>query len=254
MMILNARVFQVLIETLATSEQVAKGIRSSLGTDLAKKLTEFVEGCVPLCHELNLPVSAGVIGDIRNCKTGDEVSIAFAHAKKTLAHELKGRKFYSPLPAYQSYFENSELFGKAVFVAFPSANDDIAEAGTCLALERATACVMHLMRAIEVSLRALANTIGVPSQNDWGSYLREIDKELAKRMKSSGGRTPEEQFFAEVTAEFEAVKRAWRNPTMHVDKTYTVERAEEILRHARSFMNLLATRIAERNLPKLGAQ
>ena len=50
---------------------------------------------------------------------------------------------------------------KDVFNAFPSANNDILEASNCLALERGTATVMHLMRVAEVGLKALASALGV---------------------------------------------------------------------------------------------
>jgi hypothetical protein len=93
-----------------------------------------------------------------------------------------------------SYYQSDEpLFGNEVFNAFPSANDDIAEAGTCLALERGTACVMHLMRVSEVGLASLGSELAVSKQNDWGSYLREINKELEKRTKAAGARTPDER-------------------------------------------------------------
>jgi hypothetical protein len=137
------------------------------------------------------------------------------------------------------------LFGEEVFNKFPSANDDIAEAGTCLALDRGTACVMHLMRAAEVALGALAAILGVSKQNDWGSYLREIEKELAKRAKIAGARTADEQFYAEASTCFDHLKRAWRNPTMHVDRSYSPDRAEEIFQAVRSFMRNLATKVSE---------
>src|SRR5205085_4966881 len=44
------------------------------------------------------------------------------------------------------YFNQITPFGEEVFNCFASANDDIYEAGMCLALDRGTACVMHLMR------------------------------------------------------------------------------------------------------------
>ena len=140
---------------------------------------------------------------------------------------------------------STSLFGDEVFNAFPNASDDIAEAGACLAFSRGTACVMHLMRAAEVSLAALAKALGVKRQNDWGSYLREIGKELQKRAITSGARSPDEQFYAEAAAGFEHLKRAWRNPTMHVDRTYSPERATEIFDAVRSFMRHLATRLSE---------
>ncbi len=126
---------------------------------------------------------------------------------------------------------------------FSTANEDIAEAGKCLACGRATACVMHLNRVMEVGLKALAAAGGVGPQNNWGKYLSEIEQELQRRMKASGARTADEQFYAEAHAMFDSVRRAWRNPTMHVAKTYTEERAEEILIAVRSFMRHLATKL-----------
>jgi hypothetical protein len=41
------------------------------------------------------------------------------------------------------------------------------------------------------------------------------------------------------------VRRAWRNPTMHPDRSYSVERAEEILQSVKSFMRHLATKLRE---------
>jgi hypothetical protein len=74
-----------------------------------------------------------------------------------------------------SYYQSDEpLFGNEVFNAFPSANDDIAEAGTCLALERGTACVMHLMRVSEVGLASLGSELAVSKQNDWVPTLEKL--------------------------------------------------------------------------------
>src|SRR5882757_2451894 len=78
-------------------------------------------------------------------------------------------------------------------------------------------------------------------QNDWGSYLREIDKALDARVKTTGKRTPEEQFYAEVRVALDGVRIAWRNATMHIENSYSAERAEEILVIVRSLMRHLAT-------------
>jgi hypothetical protein len=159
---------------------------------------------------------------------------------------FKSSKVIVVSDARAKYFpESGNIFGDDVFNSFPSANDDIAEAGIRLALERGTACVMHLMRAAEVGLTALGKATNVGKQNDWGSYLREIEKELTRRAKSSGARSLDEQFYSEAAASFDHLKRAWRNPTMHVDRSYTVERAEEIFLAVKSFMAHLATRLSE---------
>jgi hypothetical protein len=153
-------------------------------------------------------------------------------------------KLFLYVPADRAeFYETPQAFGAEVFQSFPSANDDIAEACTCLALDRGTACVMHLSRVAEVGLRALAAEMKIPTQNDWGRYLAEINDELAKRYKTSGARSADEQFYAEAALIFDQMRRAWRNPSMHVDRSYSSERAKEILESVRSFMKHLATRI-----------
>jgi hypothetical protein len=70
--------------------------------------------------------------------------------------DLRGKSMFTIDPRLAPYFEQPSGFGDEVFKNFSSANDDMAEAGTCLALGRATACVMHLMRV----LRGRTNGIG----------------------------------------------------------------------------------------------
>jgi len=163
----------------------------------------------------------------------------------TFSVEIEERKYYSPLERYSSYFERPQLFGEAVFDSFPSANDDIYEAGMCLALERPTACVMHLMRVLEVGLAALANLLSVDKQNDWGKYLKEIKTELDHRAQISGARSEDEQFYSGISESFNNMRRAYRNPTMHPDRTYSQERAEEILLSIKAFMSHLPPRVFE---------
>jgi hypothetical protein len=102
---------------------------------------------------------------------------------------------------------------------------------------------MHLSRVAEVGLRALAAKLDVKPQNDWGKYLTEINDELDKRYKKSGARSEDEQFYAEAALAFDRMRRVWRNPSMHVDKSYSPERAKEILEAVRSFMKHLAARL-----------
>lgn len=142
-------------------------------------------------------------------------------------------------------YEAEAPFGEKVEANFGSASEDIYEACKCLALGRSTACVMHLMRVCEVALITLATTINVPKQDDWGGYIRKISEELDKRAKAAGKQTPDEQFYSETIIAFEHLKRAWRNSTMHIEKTYTPDRAREIFDAIKSFMAHIATKISE---------
>jgi hypothetical protein len=178
-------------------------------------------------------------------KSSEALASAFLTVKRTMHQEFLNRIFVEPEPRYKRYYEQGVLFGIDVFSAFPSANDDIYEAGTCLALERATACVMHLNRVLECGLASLAQALGIETQTDWGAYLRKIELALDDRAKAASRRSDEEQFYAEAAANFDRLRRAWRNPTMHPDKSYSQDRAEEILLAVKSFMVHLASRVSE---------
>jgi hypothetical protein len=173
------------------------------------------------------------------------IQVSLSQGTSRVPDDLSGQVLLAIDPAKIHLYNQPAIFGDEVFKAFGSANEDISEAGTCLALDRGTACVMHLMRVLEVGLAVLATALRVKKQNDWGAYLREIDKELAVRSRAAGARSPDEQFYAEAAESLDNMRRAWRNPTMHPEKTYTPERAEEILLSVRSFMRHLATKLRE---------
>jgi hypothetical protein len=145
----------------------------------------------------------------------------------------------------EMYECSDQLFGASVESSFQSANEDIYEAHKCLALGRATACVMHLMRVVEAGLAALAACLAVTKQNDWGAYIRKIYGELQTRSKAGAARSFDKQFYAEAAITIDNMRRAWRNPTMHVDRSYSIERAAEIRDSVRSFMNHLTTKVSE---------
>jgi hypothetical protein len=56
-----------------------------------------------------------------------------------------------------------------------SASFDIEEAGKCLAFDRGTATVMHLMRVLEVGLKALAKVLQIAYAPSWDSYIKKIN-------------------------------------------------------------------------------
>lgn len=147
------------------------------------------------------------------------------------------------------YLTDPYLFGVEVANRFPPAADDIEEAGKCFAFDRYTACVFHLMRVTEVGLRALGSSLNEPSLDPktnptWDRILSRCDKELQKPYAE---RSPEwrtnQQFFADATANLRAVKDAWRNPSLHVERSYDDEKAREIWNAVRAFMRHLATKL-----------
>ncbi len=155
----------------------------------------------------------------------------------------------SKIPFYES---NQPRFGQNVLSGYPSAYFEIEEAGKCLALGRGTACVFHLMRAMEVGIKAVAASLKVPdpvrpSQRNWGFILKTIKDAIDAKTKWS--RRANRHFYEGVYASLDSVKNPWRNATMHVEQTYTDEEAENIYYAVRAFMSKIASCFDENGKP-----
>jgi hypothetical protein len=147
------------------------------------------------------------------------------------------------------YFTGAQRFGEVAERAFPSAAYDIEEAAKCFSLARYTACVMHLMRALEVGIDALKERMGIDSHSPtWDAALRKISDAVSgkpEKDKDSDERARDE-FIREAAHFFATVKIAVRNPAMHeVAKVYTDETAQEVYLSVRAFMRHLATKLSE---------
>jgi hypothetical protein len=246
MLSLEGKEFTSLIHLLINIEMLSRRQTGLLGPTAIQTVKDTADSAIKILVNLDLPVSTKTAQEkVLTAKSHADLNSAIRQLFDNIKFELDGRKFYGPLRRYEQYYEQPKLFGDAVFSAFPSANNDIFEAGTCLALERGTACVMHLMRVAEVGLKALATAVGVGVQGDWGGYLRLINEALEASAKAAGKRTPDEQFYAETRVTLDGVRMAWRNGTMHVENNYSPERAEEILAAVRGLMRHLATKLSE---------
>jgi hypothetical protein len=145
--------------------------------------------------------------------------------------------------------ENAELlrpdvqhFGADVEEAFSAATEDIAEAASCLGLERTTACVFHLMRAMEAAVRRLGEKLNVTIIDrdnvdlEWGKILANMKAPIEAMPR---GETKNK--WSECLSFLYHVKQAWRNDTMHPKKTYTAVEARRAYQATQSFMQHLAT-------------
>jgi hypothetical protein len=154
--------------------------------------------------------------------------------KRSIHRELDSRVFVFIDPLLVAQYQNPIPFGEAVAEAFPSSLSDSVEAAKCLAVDRATACVFHLMRVMEVGLKAVAKALGVPYISEWGRCIGEMEKVQ-----------PKSAFFTDAVAHLRTVKNAWRNPTMHIERQYSDREAETIFRAVEAFMLHLATKLTE---------
>lgn len=156
---------------------------------------------------------------------------------------------YVMVPASRKAFYNPSkpVFGAAVHARFPDAAWDVTEAVACLAFDRFTACVFHLMRALELALHDWTRELGVQQSSaieleNWKNILdaakTRIDA-LAQQPKSPQ-KDAELAYFGETRAHFLSIKDAWRNHVAHARVTYDEAQAVSVLNHVNEFMNRLA--------------
>jgi hypothetical protein len=175
-----------------------------------------------------------------------------------LTNEMKARTFLDIEPRSIRYYSQPDLlFGTAVVNGFPSLEHDITEAGKTLALDRGTACVFHLMRIMETTVRSLARCLDIPdpvkaNKKHWDAISRTIKAALDLRNSTvppNWANKDDKQLFDEMFVVLEAIRGCWRNPTMHPGRKYTPEEALQIFGAVTTFMKKIAARMDEAGLP-----
>ena len=113
-----------------------------------------------------------------------------------------------------------------------------------------TACVFHLMRVMEHGLRVLGKSLNEPSLDpsrnpSWEVILRKCDEQLKLPIKDRCTEwKTDDLFFSTATANLRSVKNAWRNPTLHIERSYDEETALEVFNATKAFMRHLATKLS----------
>lgn len=164
-----------------------------------------------------------------------------AEFRSRMEDELNGHKFYYVRPDLVWYYDEQRPFGAAVPAAFYLLDDEIHDAGKCLALGQGTACVFHLMRVMEAALKRFAKELGIPYAPSWESYIKQIGAQIAAKHSSKSTKWKrQEPFYRDALGDLQAVKIAWRNPTMHVVRRYSVSEARQVYGAVQHFMNRFA--------------
>ena len=157
----------------------------------------------------------------------------------------------------QRYAPTKPLFGTDFATKFQTNGAfELDEAAKCMALGRPTAAVFHLMRILELGIRALSACLGLPdptkpAERNWAVILRTIWNGIEKKWSQSSDRmSGDGHLFEDLYASLDAVKNPWRNATMHVEKKYTDDEAEHIFMAVMGFMKKIASRMDETGNPK----
>lgn len=154
--------------------------------------------------------------------------------------ELQGR-FFLVLPAelVERYRQTKPLFGNDIESKFPQMSEDISEAGKCLALNRATAAVFHLMRVMEIAVQQFGARLGIEltDEKNWQNILDQVNKAI-KALDQKDHLTKR---YAATAGHLYNVKLSSRNEVMHPKKTYTTEEGEKVFSSVNTFISDLAS-------------
>jgi hypothetical protein len=155
-------------------------------------------------------------------------------------------------PEKRRFFSKTDLFGEEFKTRFPTANAEVIEAGNCFALDRFTACVYHLCRSMEVGMRVLFVSLGMPprvwSTTKWSRILDRIKGKIDKNNKVLADDYEWQSlrsFYESTYAFLSAVRVPIRNSTVHVESSYDEAGAENVFGAVKTFMRHLATKLKE---------
>lgn len=229
-----------------------KLIPSEFRSSTLRTITEVGEFCRSAGFVASETTAEKVLSLLRGPSPNEEqLAALIKELSGRLVDEAKGTLFLSLSLREAREYANPREGWEEIVEKFKSTVRDVEDAARCLALERNTACVFHLMRIAEVGLRTLGGALNDPTLDpkrnpSWETILHRCDTELQKPLKdrSQEWRT-DELFFSAATGNLRAVKDAWRNPTMHVEQHYDAKEAREIYAAVRAFMRHLATKLAE---------
>jgi hypothetical protein len=112
--------------------------------------------------------------------------------------------------------------------------NEIDEAGRCLAFARPTACGFHILRAVELVVKAYIVKLGLPmpppNRCNWGEYIQILRT----------GNAPKE-----VTDLLQIIKDDYRNPIMHPEELIEPDEAVSLFGICQSTIEILCRHIPQ---------
>jgi hypothetical protein len=130
-------------------------------------------------------------------------------------------------------------FGDAVANKFKRAIDEIENAGNCLALRQPTACVFHLMRAMEIAVRQLGRrlNINITPQTTWRLMTDQMNAKIKTMPAAADAQKRKKNNWEAASMNLHHIGSVLRNNTMHPAASYTQAEARDVFNATRVFMN-----------------
>jgi hypothetical protein len=166
-----------------------------------------------------------------------------------LAKIIKNKP-YKPL-----FDDETKPLEKRFSQRWPTANEEIVAAGNCYATGNNTACVLHLMRAVEHGARAMVAGLGVTDKLQypielcsWEDLIQVLEPPVrALRTRKLREQNREWEFYDKALGHFQHF-RAWRDPIAHARRTAQEGETKDALNNVRQFMVHLNERLEEQPL------
>lgn len=207
------------------------------------------------CQSMRLSVSSQVLRQYIE-EMQDDGELTYSRVAQRLSHwespffaELSQHAFFQLPISEATYFCDSVSVGEEIQAsidtlgAFNDAAFDVKEGGRCIALDRPTAAVYHLMRAAEYGLVAVAASIGVPAEKrtSWEAMIGSIHGEIkAKVSRKEPNYKQDEKKYDDLCAWFTTIKNGWRNPASHVPISYSLNTAKGMFSATRTLFEHLS--------------
>ncbi len=179
--------------------------------------------------------------------TYGQVASSCTDVLNRMMDELDTRLFLAVDAEKASYYQDFAEEWEQVIARFPAVAFDVEEACKCLALNRYTGCVYHVMRIGEGGLTEVAKRIGLEGERrNWLGIIGYIEGQLKKNLDDMDAVVKGNvEFFGGVAAHMRTVNIAWRRRVAHIESKYTEEEAERIYATTKVLMEHLATELPE---------
>lgn len=223
----------------------------SLSPEVVEQVKSHLAELLDVLDNLQAPLSQKAINRLLS-----EVDVSFKKQRlntlvldirRRLWDELEAASLFALEQGASEYYERGgAAFGDVVQGKFPELAFDLDEAAKCLALDRHTACVFHLMRAMELSVRSLAVQLRatVTDKHDkflvWGVVVSNI-KDKIELLQD----TKRKEALLELHSYLHDVNIAFRSKTAHPERVYTKEEAVRAFDATKYFLPHLAQHLDE---------
>ncbi|MGH8093438.1 MAG: hypothetical protein ACREIF_08200 [Chthoniobacterales bacterium] len=183
----------------------------------------------------------------RYIRVGRDLAARIEAIQSLIKDELSRRKFFYVPAERVAFYGKNDLFGPLVFRKIPKARENIQEAGTCLALDRPTACIAHLMHAVSAGMEVVAKNLSVRYNQpmgilDWKSVIQPIQKKIEdwqEHAKSQKKYDALEQY-SKIATHFDYFKNAWRNKVAHAATLYDIHEAKSVMSRTETLLQEIA--------------